>query len=90
MDRTHIDIPPSHHKLISEVARAQKNSVVVLTNGSAIAMPWLSEVPAVVETWLGGQAGAGAMADVLFGKSQSRRESWRRPFRNGWRIHRPS
>lgn len=68
VDRTHIDIPPSHHKLISEVARAQKNSVVVLTNGSAIAMPWISEVPAVVEAWLGGQAGAGATADVLFGK----------------------
>lgn len=67
VDRTHIDIPPSHHRLISEVARAQKNSVVVLTNGSAIAMPWLSEVPGVVETWLGGQAGAGATADVLFG-----------------------
>jgi beta-glucosidase len=68
VDRTHIDIPPSHHKLISEVARVQKSSVVVLTNGSAIAMPWIAEVPAVLETWLGGQAGAGATADVLFGK----------------------
>jgi beta-glucosidase len=31
-------------------------------------MPWINEVPAVVETWLGGQAGAGAVADVVFGK----------------------
>ncbi|MDX1503097.1 MAG: glycoside hydrolase family 3 C-terminal domain-containing protein [Thermoanaerobaculia bacterium] len=68
VDRTHIDIPPSHHALISEVARVQKRSVVVLTNGSAIAMPWVEEVPAIVEGWLGGQAGAGATADVLFGR----------------------
>jgi len=68
VDRTHIDIPPSHQNLISAVAGVQENTVVVLTNGSAVAMPWLSEVPAVVESWLGGQAGAGATADVLFGR----------------------
>lgn len=68
VDRTHIDIPPAHQELISAVAGAQENTVVVLTNGSAVAMPWLSAVPAVVESWLGGQAGAGATADVLFGR----------------------
>lgn len=68
IDRTHIDLPPSHNKLISEIAKVQENSVVVLTNGSAITMPWLNEVYGVLETWLGGQAGAGATADVLFGK----------------------
>lgn len=68
IDRTHIDLPPSHNKLISEIAQVQENSVVVLTNGSAITMPWLSEVDGILETWLGGQAGAGATADVLFGK----------------------
>lgn len=68
IDRTHIDLPPSHNKLISEIAQVQENSVVVLTNGSAITMPWINEVDGVLETWLGGQAGAGATADVLFGK----------------------
>lgn len=68
IDRKHIDMPPSHNKLISEVAKVQKNSVVVLTNGSAVTMPWLDEVSAVLEGWLGGQAGAGGIADVLFGK----------------------
>jgi beta-glucosidase len=67
IDRTHIDLPPSHNQLIDELAGAQKNLVVVLTNGSAVAMPWVDAVPAIVESWLGGQAGAGAVADVVFG-----------------------
>jgi len=68
IDRKHIDMPAAHNKLISEVAAVQKNTVVVLTNGSAIAMPWIDEVAVVLETWLGGQAGAGGTADVIFGK----------------------
>ncbi|WP_299521720.1 glycoside hydrolase family 3 C-terminal domain-containing protein [uncultured Lutibacter sp.] len=68
IDRTHIDMPPSHNKLMSEIAAVQKNTVAVLTNGSAVTMPWLHNVSGVLETWLGGQAGAGGIADVLFGK----------------------
>ena len=68
IDRTHIDMPPSHNKLISEIAIVQKNTVAVLTNGSAVTMPWINNVSAVLETWLGGQAGAGGAVDVLFGK----------------------
>jgi beta-glucosidase len=67
IDRKHIDLPPAHNKLISAVAKAQPNTAVLLTNGSAIAMPWVDEVSTIVETWLGGQAGAGAVGDVLFG-----------------------
>lgn len=68
IDRLHIDLPPSHNRLIEAVAEKQPNTVVVLTNGSAVAMPWVDRVPAIVEAWLGGQAGAGAIADVVFGK----------------------
>jgi beta-glucosidase len=68
IDRTHIDLPPSHNKLISAVAKVQPNTAILLTNGSAIAMPWVNEVSAILETWLGGQAGAGAIADAVFGK----------------------
>ncbi len=68
IDRLHIDLPPSHNRLIGAVADKQPNTVVVLTNGSAVAMPWVNRVPTVVEAWLGGQAGAGAIADVVFGK----------------------
>jgi beta-glucosidase len=68
IDRKHIDMPASHNQLIDEVSKVQDKTVVLLTNGSAIAMPWAGQVGAVLETWLGGQAGAGASADVLFGK----------------------
>ena len=68
IDRKHINLPASHNKLIEEIAAVQENTVVVLTNGSAVAMPWVDKVPAILETWLGGQAGAGGTADVLFGK----------------------
>jgi beta-glucosidase len=67
IDRTHIDLPLAHNRLIEELAEVQENLVVVLTNGSAVAMPWVNEVPSIVESWLGGQAGAGAAADVIFG-----------------------
>ena len=67
IDRTHIDLPPAHNQLISAVAKAQPNTAVLLTNGSAIAMPWVDEVSTIVETWLGGQAGPGSVADMLFG-----------------------
>ncbi len=68
IDRLHIDLPPSHNRLIEAIAAKQPNTVVVLTNGSAVAMPWVDHAPAIVEAWLGGQAGAGAIADVVFGK----------------------
>ena len=51
-------------KLIDEIVVVQKNTVVVLTNGSAVTMPWMNDVSGVLETWLGGQAGAGGIADV--------------------------
>ena len=68
IDRTHIDMPASHNRLISEIAKVQKNTVAVLTNGSAVTMPWVSQVNGILETWLAGQAGAGGIADVIFGK----------------------
>lgn len=68
IDRLHIDLPPAHNRLIEEISQVNQNLVVVLTNGSAVAMPWVQQVPAIVESWLGGQAAAGAVADVIFGK----------------------
>ena len=68
IDRKHIDMPESHNKLINELTMMNKNTVVILTNGSAVAMPWAKSVDAIVESWLGGQAGAGGVIDVLFGK----------------------
>ncbi|GGA13217.1 glycosyl hydrolase [Paenibacillus marchantiophytorum] len=66
-DRNHLRIPASHVRLIEAVADVQPNVVVVLSNGSAIEMPWLGRVKAVLEGYLGGQALGGAIADLLFG-----------------------
>lgn len=67
LDRADLSLPLSHIALIEAVAAANPRTVVVLSNGSAVEMPWLSQVPAVLESWLAGQAGAGAALDLLFG-----------------------
>ncbi|CAN1547389.1 beta-D-glucoside glucohydrolase [Flavobacteriaceae bacterium] len=67
-DRANLDMPAGHNQLIEAIAKVNKNVVVVLMNGSAVAMPWKKDVSAIVEAYLGGQAGGGAIADVLTGK----------------------
>jgi beta-glucosidase len=67
-DRSSLEMPAGHNRLIAAVSSVQPNVVVVLMNGSAITMPWAAGVKAIVEGWLGGQAGGGAIADVLTGK----------------------
>jgi beta-glucosidase len=66
-DRKHIKIPENHSRLIEAVAGVQDNVVVVLSNGSPVEIPWLDKVKAVLEGYLSGQAGGGAIADLLFG-----------------------
>ncbi|MCB2305582.1 glycoside hydrolase family 3 C-terminal domain-containing protein [Clostridium estertheticum] len=66
-DRTHMRIPENQINLIEEIAKVQKNIVVVLSNGSPIEMPWLNKVKGVLEGYIGGQAAGGAIADLLFG-----------------------
>jgi len=68
LDRTHMQMPPGHDALIEAISAAHSNVVVVLSNGSPIEMPWANNVPGILEGYLGGQAGAGAIADILFGK----------------------
>src|SRR6185437_14228813 len=67
-DRDGIDLPAAHQELIAAVARVNPRTAVILSNGAVLATsPWDAAVPAVVEGWLLGQAGGGAVADVLFG-----------------------
>jgi beta-glucosidase len=66
-DRKNMDLPPEQNELISRVAKANPNTVVVLNNGSPLAMPWLENVPAVVEAFFPGQECGNAIASVLFG-----------------------
>ena len=67
LDRTHLDLPEAHIRLIEAVAAAHDKVVVVLSNGAPVAMPWVDQVQAVLEGYLGGQAGAGGVADILYG-----------------------
>ncbi|HXX79036.1 MAG TPA: glycoside hydrolase family 3 C-terminal domain-containing protein, partial [Ktedonobacteraceae bacterium] len=67
-DRKHIFMPESHNRLIKEVCQVQPRTIVVLHNGSAVAMPWINGPMAILEAGLGGQAVGGAIVDVLSGK----------------------
>jgi beta-glucosidase len=67
-DRSSLELPAGHNRLIQAVSEVQPYVVVVLMNGSPVTMPWLDQVRAIVEAWLGGQAGGGAIADVLAGR----------------------
>lgn len=66
-DREHIDLPADQLALLDAVIDANPATVVVLSNGGVVALPFADRVPAIVETWLLGQAGGGAVADVLYG-----------------------
>ena len=66
-DRRDIDLPAVQLEVLDAVLDANPNTVVVLSNGSVVALPFRDRVPAILEGWLLGQAGGGATADVLFG-----------------------
>ncbi|HEY7175492.1 MAG TPA: glycoside hydrolase family 3 C-terminal domain-containing protein, partial [Micromonosporaceae bacterium] len=66
-DLDNIDLPADQNDLISTVAAANPNTVVVLNTGSAVTMPWLSQVRGVVEAWYPGQQSGNAIAALLFG-----------------------
>ncbi|MPY56204.1 glycoside hydrolase family 3 C-terminal domain-containing protein [Streptomyces spongiae] len=68
-DREHIELPEDQVDLIHVVAERARRTVVVLLNGGVVSLEdWHDEVDAVVEAWLPGQAGGGAIADVLTGR----------------------
>jgi beta-glucosidase len=67
-DRTRLALPPIQEDLIKKIKSLGKPVVLVLLNGSAIAVNWENtNIPAIVEAWYPGQAAGKAIADVLFG-----------------------
>jgi len=79
MDRSHMQINQNQIDLLSAVADVNPNIVVVLSGGSPVETPWIGKCKALINGYLGGQAGAGAMADALSGKinpSGKLAESW--------------
>jgi beta-glucosidase len=68
----HADLPSltlsnEQDLLIQAVAAANPRTIVVVASGGPVLMPWLDQVPAVLESWYGGQEVGNALADVLFG-----------------------
>lgn len=66
-DRTHLNLPNCQNTLIEKICKVQKNTIVVLHNGSPVTMPWKDHVKGIVEAYLGGQAVGKAVVNVLYG-----------------------
>ena len=67
-DRPDLRLPSAQDALVSAVVKANPHTVVVVQAGEPIAMPWLDQVPAILDTWYPGQTNGTALANVLFGK----------------------
>ena len=66
-DRAGLGLPYDQDKVITELVKANKNLLVINISGNAVAMPWVKEVPAILQAWfLGSEAGT-AIAAVLTG-----------------------
>ncbi len=70
MDRETLALQADQDRLIEAVAAANPNTVVVLSTGGPVAMPWLDKVAAVIETWMPGDAFGPAVAAMLFGDAE--------------------
>ena len=68
-DRDTLDMPAKQIALLEQVAAANQNVVVVLSNGSVVSVaPWAKNAKGILESWLLGQSGGLALADVIFGQ----------------------
>ncbi len=68
-DRTHLNLPQGHLDLLNTITQVHDNVIVVLQIGSPIVMPWIQQVKAVFNAYLGGEAGAKAIMELLYGQS---------------------
>ena len=66
-DRKSLELPYNQDQLIRELLNVNKNLVVVNISGNAVAMPWVNEVPAIVQGWYLGSETGNALAAVLLG-----------------------
>lgn len=79
IDRYHLGLPASHNDLIDGLVRYNPNVVVVVQGGAPTELPWAERVPAILNAYLGGQAGGSALAALLSGRetpSGRLAESW--------------
>jgi beta-glucosidase len=67
-DRTSLSLQPAQDELVRRVAAANPRTVVVVSAGSPVLMPWRDDVAAILLTWFPGQEAGNALADLLLGK----------------------
>ncbi|MCC8155589.1 MAG: glycoside hydrolase family 3 C-terminal domain-containing protein [Tannerellaceae bacterium] len=67
-DRKELELPYGQNELITELAKVNSNLVVVIISGNAVAMPWVKDVPAIVEAWYSGTEAGNALASILTGE----------------------
>jgi len=83
-DRKTYDLPFGQNKLIGELIKTNKKLVVVLVSGNAVAMPWVNQVPAIVQAWYLGSEAGNALASVLSGETNP---SGKLPFTFGVKLN---
>ena len=66
-DRAGLELPYGQDAVISALAKANKNLVVINVSGNAVAMPWIAEVPSVLQAWFLGSEAGNSIAAVLMG-----------------------
>ncbi|GLB03451.1 hypothetical protein AtubIFM57258_008031 [Aspergillus tubingensis] len=67
-DRSTMNLPPGSDALIEAVLAANPNTAVVIQSGTPVTMPWIDQVPGLIQAWYGGNETGHAIADVLFGR----------------------
>ncbi len=67
MDLDSLTLPDHQDELIAKVAAANPHTIVVVESGTAITMPWVGQVSAILEAWYAGSSGSDAIANILFG-----------------------
>ena len=68
-DRKSFALPYDQDKVVEALAKANKRLIFVNISGNAVAMPWKSSVPAIVQGWFLGSTAGHALADVLTGRT---------------------
>ena len=67
-DRRSYELPYEQNELIAALRQANPNLVVILISGNAVAMPWVDQVPTIVQAWYGGSEAGNALASILAGE----------------------
>ncbi|HEY3779857.1 MAG TPA: glycoside hydrolase family 3 C-terminal domain-containing protein [Fimbriimonadaceae bacterium] len=68
-DKSNLSMPDDSDELVSEVLKVRPDAIIVLINGTPVAMPWVDQAHAILEAWYPGMECGNAIADVLFGKA---------------------